>query len=246
VSSKPPAPERSPEPRAASPSSPDRPAVVDQPGANTQHYRDVLRELVDIGTDIARMFLAHARLQHQFVDAGAHPHAPIDFSIPYESLARSIRRTIALAQKLDQPAPPIPAARAEQARTASRLKIIREVEDAIERHAADTPPEDLREELRTRLDAPDLEEEIETRPIADIIAEICHDLGLDHAPGSPPWKRRTPADIARLYAIASQSAKNPPQLRTYTADDPLTIQQKRKQFFFEKKNQKTFMTQGSS
>jgi hypothetical protein len=59
-----------------------------------------------------------------------------------------------------------------------------------------------------RLDGPDLDGFDLDRPVADLIADICRDLGLAAAPGTHPWKRRTPDDIAILCARAA--APRPP------------------------------------
>ncbi len=69
----------------------------------------------------------------------------------------------------------------------------------------------LRAELRDRMDAPDLEDDITTRTVANIITEICRDLGLDALPGTHPWTRRTPDDIRQLCArAAAPSVPHPP------------------------------------
>jgi hypothetical protein len=57
------------------------------------------------------------------------------------------------------------------------------------------------------MDAPDLDRDIESRPIDDIIKDILRDLGLAALPGTRPWKRRTPADIAELNARAAAPSR---------------------------------------
>ena len=61
----------------------------------------------------------------------------------------------------------------------------------------------LEAELRERMDAPDLEDDIAGRSVADIVADICRDLGIAASPGSHPWKRRTPGDLTELFARAA-------------------------------------------
>jgi hypothetical protein len=51
---------------------------------------------------------------------------------------------------------------------------------------------------------PDLEDEIANRSIAEIVTDICRDLGIAALPGTHPWKRRIPHDIAILNARAAQ------------------------------------------
>ena len=83
------------------------------------------------------------------------------------------------------------------------------MEDVIHRRATSPRAESLHAELNERLDAPDLDDDLETRPVADIIAEICRDLGLDDMPGAHPRKRRTPADVATLHARAAAPSAGP-------------------------------------
>ena len=197
----------------------------DDPGphdADAQGYRQVLHDLIAMGTDLARFLHAQAAA-HAAQQAVAHPtqqatntqqptqaqpapasDALITVTLAFDRTARAVRRGILLARSLAIPVPPTrdPA----QHRAAARRRIIREVEDTIQRTANDgrDGPETLQAELRDRLDAPDLDDDIGTRPTPDIITEICRDLGLAAPPGGArPWKRRTPQDIAQLCAIAA-------------------------------------------
>src|SRR5438094_651039 len=93
----------------------------------------------------------------------------------------------------------------QQAADAQHYRIIlRDVEDAIHRAANGPAAERLAAELHDRLDAPDLDDDILHRPIADIVTEICRDLGLAAAYGATPWKRRTPRDLEALRARATR------------------------------------------
>ncbi len=92
-------------------------------------------------------------------------------------------------------------------------RILRAVEDTLGRQDYDDsyrvcdPTEALHAELLDRMDAPDLDRYIESRPIDDIIKDILRDLGLAALPGTRPWKRRTPADIAELNARAAAPSR---------------------------------------
>ena len=200
----------------------------DDPGphdADAQGYRRVLQDLIAMGADLARLLHGHAAAQAA-PQAVAHPtqsppdtqqptdmqpapasEALISLTLAFDRIARAVRRSILLASRLADPIQP--ARDPARHRAATRRRIIREVEDAIQRTASSPndgrdAPETLQAELRDRLDAPDLDDDIGTRPAAEIISEICRDLGLAASPGGAhPWKRRTPDDIAHLCTTAA-------------------------------------------
>ncbi len=189
------------------PAEPTRPA--DQAAEDALYYRGVLHELIDLGADLARLVhgQAKAQVEAEAGAAGAGDGAGMgtapDLAAAFDRLARAVRRSISLARTLSDPVRP-PAAHDDDARrTAARKRIIREVEDTIQRKVGAGDAEALHEELLDRLDAPDLDDDIRDRPVADIIAEICRDLGLAAMPGTRPWKRRGPAELATLRARAA-------------------------------------------
>jgi len=220
-----------------------RPARPGQQAADAPYYRQVLHDLIDMGTDLAR--LLHQQASAQAAQRTTPPSAPqspapqpapppapdalipdplVSTAAAFDRIARAVRRSIALARSLAAPVPP--ARDPAQHRAAARKRILREVEDAIQRtapasgqtapshaapngsdadasDAADDSAEALTAELHDRLDAPDLDDDISRRPIADIITEICRDLGLAALSGAHPWKRRTPKDLEQLHARAA-------------------------------------------
>ena len=192
------------------------------PVADAHCYRRVLHELIDMGADLARMVHAEARSR---IDLRAEAQTAAgsradrlaageltpaaDATVAFDRIARAIRRTVSLARRLDEPVPAretVQRAAAEH-RAAARRLIIRAVEDAIQRQPSDDAAWDTEgdcyAELEERLDGPDLDDDIDHRPVGDIIVDICRDLGIAAAPGMRPWKRRPPADIAALCARAA-------------------------------------------
>ena len=179
-----------------------------QQAADTQFYREVLHDLIIMGTDIARIVHAQAAAAPQPAPQppAPNPAPPPDLTIPFDRIARVVRRSVALARSLSDPAPP--ARDPAQHRAAARKRLLREVEDTIQRTANEGDhAETLNAELRDRLDAPDLDDDLTNRPVAEVITEICRDLGLDAFPGTHPWKRRTPADIVQLCARAAAPSR---------------------------------------
>jgi hypothetical protein len=151
------------------------------------YYRQVLHGLIDAGADLAKAI-------QQRACASDEPIGP-DVAVAFDRVARAVRRCVWLAQHLAE-APAMPK------RQMARRHIIRVVEDRIQSDTTADEAEALNRELRERLDAPDLDDEIDHRPVDEIIAEICRDLGLGTIPGMRLWKRRKPADVRALWAAA--------------------------------------------
>jgi hypothetical protein len=227
-------------------------APHDDPGqhaADPHGYGEVLHDLITMGTDLARLLHQQAAVQaaHQAVAPAQQameaqpapapaPDSLVSIAAAFDRTARAVRRGILLARSLAEPPPP--AHDPSRDRAAVRKRILREVEDVIqrpgtgnERNSDGRDDAGLHAELRDRLDGPDLDDDIAGRPVADIITEICRDLGLDAHPGTRPFKRRTPDDIRQLCArAAAPSAARPPgagpqgprQSATQHAPEPAT------------------------
>ncbi len=173
------------------------------------YYRRILHELIAYGADVAKALHGEVLAKAQARDAAVPPAggAP-DEAAPraetvaevaeaFERVSRGVRRAVALARRLDEPV----AARPDRA--VARQAVIRGVEDRI-RWAASLKPVDtegVEAEFAERMDLPDMEDQIGTRPVAEIVDEICHDLGLSSGAGH---KRRRPVDIEALWARASR------------------------------------------
>jgi hypothetical protein len=227
-------------------------APHDDPGqqATAPHdYGEVLHDLIIMGTDLARLLHQQAAVQaaqqavapaQQATEAQPAPTPAPDPLVStvaaFDRTARGVRRGVLLARSLAGPVQP--AHDPSRDRAAIRKRILREVEDTIQRPGAgnerDSDGSDdagLHAELRDRLDAPDLDDDITSRPVADIITEICRDLGLDAHPGTRPFKRRTPDDIRQLCARAAAPSaarqpgagpQGPRQNATQCAPEPAT------------------------
>ena len=167
--------------------------------ARMDAFNRKIDRLVDVGTDYVEVELAYAQ------GPGATVEVVVMCAKSYEGLSRSVRQSIMLACKMMEPAK---AARPPRERNVARARVIRGVEDAIERKSSErSEAESLRVELLDRMDAPDFDFDLETRPIEAIIAEIERDLGLGECVGGvPQWRRRTPEMVAVLSAVAAEPA----------------------------------------
>ena len=167
-----------------------------------QFHREVMNEAIAAGSEL---LWAVRKLAQKAVDA-AELAAAQDFALDYDRITRSMRRSVALVRTLSEPVKDASTA-AQRRQVVARQRVIRDVEDVIQRHAEPEDEAELTEELFERMDRPEFAEDIDDRPVAEIITEICRDMGLEGLPGTQPWKRRTPADIALLCARAAAPVK---------------------------------------
>ena len=124
-------------------------------------------------------------------------NSPRNPAADYNLLARGVRQSILLLERLATLS-----SERDARRTAARAAIIRAVDDAILKHASGRSPAALRAELLERLDR--LETELDRRPAADLASELCRDLHLVAPMERHFYRRRTPADIEALQALAEQ------------------------------------------
>ena len=154
--------------------------------------RRVLTELMEIGMVLAR------RVRDQ--DAAPAGEAAAVF----ERVSRAVRRTVRMLRWLSEP---VAARRAGEApgldRVGARKRILRAVEDRIDAVAYPEDAAELHGELLERLDTAELEEELAGRPVAELIGEICRDLGLERSAELYPTVRRGLDDLAALQARAA-------------------------------------------
>ena len=196
---------------------------------DAQNYRLVLQELVGIGLQLARRITPPTPTDADAATPAKPAATTSDDAANYERITRTVGRTILLAHKIAQPLPapkpapgPAPCDRltapgdliaAPGDRIAARKRIVREVENTIQRTSKGDGADDraLRAELLERLDAPELDDDIAHRPVAEIIEEIRQDLGLVNRGGAHPFfQRRTPADLRTLHQQAARTCPPPP------------------------------------
>ncbi len=111
-----------------------------QQAEDTQLYRHILHDVLHMATDLARIVHTQAVAEAQAAIAApaAFRNPPADPTIPFDRIARAIRRTIALARTPHEPVQP---ARAPHHRAAARQRIVQEIEAAIARTPAGARPD---------------------------------------------------------------------------------------------------------
>jgi hypothetical protein len=185
---------------SATPSSPDDAAAAQ---ALIDRGLGLLTRLADIGMEIAE---AAGRRAAALAETPASPADAADPALAYARAARAVRLTVALQSRLLAERAALGRAQA-QARAAEagrrRERIHAKVERTLETDRADA---DEVEELSSRVWEQLRETEdddLADRPVAEVVARICRDLGL-----SPAWAAAAFAgpDPAALGPAAAEPA----------------------------------------
>ena len=189
------------------------------PPSGAAHHGAVLERLIDLAAALAEAVQAQAMAQAALRPEANAPESVRDATAArtatlvaaFDRAARCVRRTVLMARHVEHPpVPPGP-----DTRTAARTRILRGVEDAIDRasYAGRTPDADaLRRELLERLDTPGFDDDLATHTLSELVTEICRDLGLNSpTPFTCPPRRRTPAEVE---ALRTEAQAPPGTLRT--------------------------------
>jgi len=173
--------------------SPPAPEAVAAPRALIERQLWVLGRLAEAGLNLA------LAIERQGTAEDAAPAAASDVALAYGRVSRAVRLTVALQartlqdlQALDEVAARrLAGDRATAERERQNLvqqrkdRVQRVVERVIEAEAAsETEVDRLADEAAERLEHDDIYGDLTTRPVGEIIALVCRDLGL-----SPDWSR---------------------------------------------------------
>ena len=170
------------------------------PDLDDAAYQRALAVLLDVGTALALELKSPA-------DQAAGQTASqtvVQRANAFPNLALAVRRTIILSRHIAEH--PHTATASDARRAGARRKIIRDVEDIIADEADPAKADALRVELLERLDQPEFDAELAARSPADLVWDLCRDLGLAYKSYVPAALRRTPDDIAVLCAQAAAPA----------------------------------------
>ena len=152
-------------------------------GEHRDRQRARLGRLADLGLQIAEGLAAQARGTGPQVVEG-------DLALAFDRVARAVRMAVALEARLsaearppaeDAPgADPTGPAQARKDRVARIVKRVAEDQEGLDGFQVDWAARQARE----RLEHDDIYGQVMTRPVSDLVADICRDLGL-----TPEWAR---------------------------------------------------------
>ncbi len=168
---------------AASPT-PHRERDSDSAPTAASEDAEMLRELAQIGMRLARLVEENAAAKMALDPAADLGRADQSFA----KIARSVRQTLALKAKLAEMAAKRDSAvesgethQAESARLHWRkVKLVHAIEETISAEAENgrTDAEHLLTDLHERLEDPDILADLPARPMGEMVAGICDDLGI--------------------------------------------------------------------
>jgi hypothetical protein len=201
------------------------------------HQLAYLDRLAEHGLDMTGALAAQAKGTGPVVVEG-------DIALAYSRVSRAVRMAVMLQSKLlaDAEARKTAAIEAEEAETrddkirfsleqgrkARVERIVGRIYRAHDEDADEDRLEEVRLEAGERLDDDDLYGDVLTRPISDLVAQVCEDLGL--APDWPalsqePWAQREVRSgevgkVLALYASSPASGGGGPEGRRGHAAPP--------------------------
>jgi hypothetical protein len=167
-----------------------QPSSEAQPGdpgdARTERHLRGLAELGEIGMELARLVRRQAVEQ-----AAANPDGAVDESLGlvFARIARAVRQTFALEARLAEDRRTAQAEAAARRAAETRLGVERRktrvrtaVERVLDAEADGSDAESLFYDLTERLETDYDEADFADRPIGELVARICRDLGV-----TPDW-----------------------------------------------------------
>ena len=188
------------------------PATTDPHEDRAERHLRILQELADIGMELVRAVKARA------LDPEADPAATAELVLTFSRIARAVRQTVALEARIDRDRQAAAVERAERRVRETLDRALRHkarvrdlVERAIDSEASGAAAEDLLLDLDERLEDADDLAGFADRPVAEIVARICRDLGV-----APPPNLWDDADLG----IVQDRAMATPGIRPAPAESP--------------------------
>jgi hypothetical protein len=173
----------------------------DPAAARTERHLRMLAELAEIGMNLAR------EVSRQALDQSQDAPPAADLALTFSRIARAVRQTVALEAKLAEgPAQRPPLSVSDRWRSARRKRQVSEiVAGVIDAEVGEYDVEGLHDDLQERLDDGDEEADFADRPIGELVARICRDLGI-----TPDWSLFEDEDWAIEEARTRPPGSPPP------------------------------------
>jgi uncharacterized membrane-anchored protein YjiN (DUF445 family) len=161
----------------AQPSSETQP--WDSADARTARHLQGLAELGEIGMELARLVRRQAVEQ-----AAANPDGAVDehLGLVFARIARAVRQAFALEARLADDRRTARAAETRLRVEGRKTKVRTAVERVLDAEASESDAENLFYDLTERLETDYDDADFADRPIGELVARICRDLGV-----TPDW-----------------------------------------------------------
>jgi hypothetical protein len=163
-------------------------SAADHAAEDSLFHREVLNELIGLGSDLARMI--HGQAKDQAAARYADEGVP-DVTVAFERVCQTVRRTILLCRKVGEGLP----VRAE-ARDPVRPEVAQKVAERPAEPARAGDAAGLRCELGDRVERPECEDALPARPVGELIGELRRELDACREALSGVGVQRSPDDLA--------------------------------------------------
>ena len=190
----------------------------DASAARAERQMFMLKALADYGMSVVQSVSQRASAS---LDGGFAPSVGVDLARAYERVARSIRQTIALEARIDRELnhpETVRCGKAERAPAERRKDEVKAIVSSVVPYRDANPARDreyLLADMYERLDDMAEDEDFDSRPMAQIIADVCETLGVE--PDWALWKD----EGWELEAPAPATSQTPPHVVGRRAKEPL-------------------------
>jgi hypothetical protein len=184
---------------------------------DSEYTLQFLRNLMDIGSDLMALMKVEMKALRGRPSPKRQASAKAaDLAVRFERLSRAICLAVLLSE------PSLAAYHTANHRVAARARIILAVEETIRRGGADTDATPPEWDAFDRPGGPNFDG-TDQRPMTDIIADICRDLGSCLPRDQVAWKSSAPDDVVALCSLAAGIAPvtSKPTLRLVSSGETM-------------------------
>jgi hypothetical protein len=184
---------------------PSDPQPSESAEARTARHLRGLAELGEIGLELARLVRRQAEAQAADPDGAVDEHLGLVFA----RIARAVRQTFALEARLADERRTAQAAETRRHAERRKTKVRTAVERVLDAEPDQGDAENLFYDLTERLETDYDDADFADRPVGELVARICRDLGV--TPDWSLWQDEAWAIEARGAAVAVPTGGEPAQ-----------------------------------